>query len=196
MPRIGLGKGDDKMWKSAVLAGLLVCTVPICDVSAEARQFPFRGGDTIVMLGDSITRQHLHTNYIELYCLSRFPQYRLRFRNSGVDGDTVSRAMARLEWDVLAWKPSVTTIELGMNDAGSGPEHVPAYAEQLKNLVVRIRRAGVRPVLLTASPVNDGSTSDKMAEWNATLDKMAAEVVKLAKREDLPYADQFLALLD
>ena len=86
--------------------------------AAQAGEFPLRDGDIVAMAGDSITAQHLHSNYIEAYCVTRFPKWNLQFRNAGVGGDTVPRVLARLDTDVLCWKPTVVTIELGMNDAG------------------------------------------------------------------------------
>ena len=54
--------------------------------SIAAAEFPLRNGDTWVMAGDSITAQHLHSNYYEAYCFARYPKLTFRFRNSGVGG--------------------------------------------------------------------------------------------------------------
>jgi lysophospholipase L1-like esterase len=80
-------------------------------------QFPLKDGDTWVMIGDSITAQHLHSDYFEAFCYARFPKLEFRFRNSGVSGDTISNALARFDWDAGPWKPTVISVELGMNDA-------------------------------------------------------------------------------
>src|SRR5438270_6301939 len=76
-----------------------------------------RNGDTWVMVGDSITAQHLHTNYFEAYCFARFPGLTFHFRNSGVGGDRIPTALNRWQYDVARWQPTVVSIELGMNDA-------------------------------------------------------------------------------
>src|SRR2546423_14361929 len=83
-----------------------------------ADPFPLKDGDTWVMAGDSITAQHLHSNYFEAFCYARYPKLTFRFRNSGVGGDTVPRVLARFDWDVAPWKPTVVSVELGMNDQG------------------------------------------------------------------------------
>src|SRR5262249_2291366 len=80
--------------------------------------FPLAAGDTWVMAGDSITAQHLHSNYFEAFCYARYPKLTFRFRNSGVGGDTIPRVLARFDWDVAPWKPTVVSVELGMNDQG------------------------------------------------------------------------------
>ena len=38
-------------------------------------------------MGDSITEQHLYSNYVEMWTVSRFPQWKLTFRNAGIGGD-------------------------------------------------------------------------------------------------------------
>src|SRR6185312_6563043 len=56
--------------------------------TAVADDFFIHDGDRIVFLGDSITQQKLYTTYIEGYALTRHPQWKLSFRNTGWGGDT------------------------------------------------------------------------------------------------------------
>lgn len=158
--------------------------------------FPLKEGDTWVMAGDSITAQHLHSNYFEAFCYARFPQQTFRFRNSGVGGDTIPRVLARFDWDVAAWKPTVVSVELGMNDAGAGPDSAPRYIEQMGTLAQRIRAVGARPVFLAASAVNDGTSSKRLSGRNVTLDRYATALKEFAAKDGAPFADQFHALLD
>ena len=44
-----------------------------------------------------------------------------RFRNSGVGGHTIPTTLARFDCDIAAWKPTVVSVELGMNDQGGYP---------------------------------------------------------------------------
>src|SRR5689334_22497821 len=57
-------------------------------ISAFAGEFQIRDGDRVVFLGDSITEQRLYTTYIEAYALTRYPTWKLSFRNVGWGGDT------------------------------------------------------------------------------------------------------------
>jgi lysophospholipase L1-like esterase len=182
--------------KAFALAGALLLGMWAGSGAAQAGEFPLKEGDVVAMAGDSITAQHLHSNYIEAYCITRFPKWNLQFRNAGVGGDTVPTVLARLEYDVLCWKPTVVTIELGMNDAGPGPVSVEPYVKQMEKLIERIQAAGARPVFFTASPVNEGTTSAALKGRNLTLDQMATAVVELAGKRKLACADQFHALLD
>src|SRR5436305_1678479 len=83
-----------------------------------ADTFPLQEGDVWVMAGDSITAQHLHSNYFEAFCYARYPKKTFHFRNSGVGGDTIPRVLARFDYDVAAWNPTVVSVALGMRDGG------------------------------------------------------------------------------
>src|SRR6478735_843659 len=92
--------------------------------SAPARaraNFYLKDGDRIVFYGDSITDQRQYTTYIESYCVTRFPKNHYTFVHSGWGGDRVGGGGGgpidvRIKRDVIAYKPSVMTIMLGMND--------------------------------------------------------------------------------
>ena len=174
---------------------VLSAAILLFAASAQAGDVSLRDGDVVVMAGDSITAQHLHSNYIEAYCVTRFPKLNLHFRNAGVGGDKASRLIVRLDYDVFCWSPTVVSIELGMNDSGKGPEAIAPYLDQMGTLIARIRKAGARPALLTSSPVNDITTPNWVTR-NATLDAMATALVEFAAREEVPCADQFHPLFD
>jgi len=80
--------------------------------------FTLKEDERVVFLGDSITEQHLFSNFVETWLSLRFPKRRLSFFNAGWGGDTAPGSLARLDRDVLQLKPSLAVICLGMNDAG------------------------------------------------------------------------------
>jgi lysophospholipase L1-like esterase len=177
-----------------VFTGLLVLAVIACsEIRASAAEFPLRDGQTWVMAGDSITAQHLHSNYFEAFCFARYPELTFRFRNSGVSGDTVPKLLARFDWDVAAWKPQIVSVELGMNDQGG--YNVQQYLSNMSQLGDRIRSAGAQPVWLTSSPINNGGTSPDYA-GNAKLHDFAVALKDFSAKQDAPFADQFHALID
>ena len=163
------------------------------DDARTADAFPLQDGDTWVMVGDSITAQHLHSNYFEAFCFARYPKLTFCFRNSGVGGDTIPRVLARFDWDVAPWKPTVVSVELGMNDQGGfTPDK---FIAGMGTLDQTIRSAGARPVYFTASPVNSGDTLAKLTR-NARLRDYAVALKSFAAQQKAPFADQFHAVID
>ncbi len=155
--------------------------------------FPLKDGDVWVMAGDSITAQHQHSNYFEAYCYARFPNMKFAFRNSGVGGHTIPSTLARFDYDIAAWKPTVVSVELGMNDKG-GTE-TAKFIANMKVMVDRIRATGARPVILAPSPVNNGDTMAKLG-GNQRLHEYSVALKEFCAAEKIPYGDQFHALLD
>src|SRR5207249_815296 len=84
--------------------------------SARAEEFFFKDGDVVVMIGDSITEQHLYSNYVEMWTVSRFPGWKLTFRNVGIGGDRSTGGNERFQRDVVSFKPTAMTVDFGMND--------------------------------------------------------------------------------
>ncbi len=155
-----------------------------------------KDNDVWVMAGDSITAQRQHTNYIEAYYHTRFPNLNLHFRNSGIGGNTTGSVLARFDYDVAAWKPTIVSIELGMNDVGAGDD--PAkYIKGMRELIGKIRAIPAQPVLISSSPVDDGS---KLNDWKSDRCRRIhpyTEALKaLAAEEKIVFVDQYHPLLD
>ena len=148
------------------------------------------------MAGDSITAQRLHTNYIEAFYRTRYPKLNLRFRNSGIGGNRTGSVLGRFDYDVAAWKPTLVCIELGMNDVGAGDD--PAiYIKGMRELIKKIRDIKATPVLISSSPVNDGSLP---GTWKSDrcrrIDPYTNALKKLAEEEGIVCADQYHPLLE
>jgi lysophospholipase L1-like esterase len=178
----------------ALLIPLLLLSSPSGSRAAEPSQFPLRDGDLWVMVGDSITAQHLHSNYFEAFCYARYPNMKFAFRNSGVGGDTIPKAIARFDWDAAPWKPTVVSVELGMNDKGGFT--VDAYMDRMREFIGRVKGIGARPVYLSPSPVNNGDTIVKLDSGNKRLSDYAVALKKHAAEQKAPFADQFHQLVD
>jgi lysophospholipase L1-like esterase len=173
------------------LLALAVVCAPL--QSAGPDGFPLKDGDIWVMAGDSITAQHLHSNYFEAFCFARYPKLKFAFRNSGVGGHTIPTTLARFDYDIAAWKPTVVSVELGMNDKGGTPTE--KFVANMGMMTERIRSIKARPVIFAPSPVNDGSTMAKLG-GNQKLHDYSVALKEFAAKEKVPFADQFHQVID
>lgn len=175
-----------------LVGGILAVPGSAADPAAGA--FPLKNGDIWVMAGDSITAQHLHSNYFEAFCFARYPKMKFAFRNSGVGGHTIPSTLDRFDYDIAAWEPTVVSVELGMNDQGGTPPD--KFITNMGTMVERIRSIKARPVILSASPINDGTTLAELGGGNKRLHEYANALKEFCNKEQVPYADQFHALVE
>ena len=170
--------------------------LPAAARAADAPALAPKQNDLWVMAGDSITAQRQHSNYIEAFYRTRYPNLNLQFRNSGIGGNTTGSVLARFDYDVAAWKPTIVSIELGMNDVGAGDD--PArYIKGMRDLLKKIRDAGATPVLISSSPVNDGSLPGKfVGDRCRKIGPYTDALKKLAEEEKVVFVDQFNPLLE
>jgi len=177
-------------WLLSVAVLVAMAQLAAAETKAE---FPLKDGDIWVMAGDSITAQHLHSNYFEAFCFARYPNLKVAVRNSGVGGHTIPSTLARFDYDIAAWKPTVVSVELGMNDQGGTPTE--KFVANMGTMVERIRSIKARPVIFSASPMNNGNTMANLG-GNKRLHEYAVALKEFSAKESMPYADQFHALLD
>ena len=163
-------------------------------------KFLLEDGDRVVFYGDSITDQRLYTTFIETYVVTRFPRLKVWFVDSGVGGDRVTGGWAgpidvRLQRDVIAYKPTVMTIMLGMNDAsyrGWDDAIFNTYTTGYQHIIDTIKRAlpGIRITVIQPSPYDDVTRPPNIDEgYNAVLIRYGQFVKELGEREHLLVAD-------
>jgi len=152
------------------------------------------------MSGDSITAQRLHTNYIEAFFRTRYPQLHLHFRNSGIGGNRTGNIIERFDYDVAAWKPTIVSVELGMNDVGGTTAEVPdcaaGYISGMKKLADSIRALNAQPLFISSSPVNDGSVMGAWASVRCqTIHPFTDALKALGEKENIRMVDQYHPLI-
>ena len=124
---------------------------------AGDKPFLFQKGDRVTFLGDSITAQYQYSSDIELYLTTRFPEYKIVFLNAGIGGDTANGGAGRFQSSVLDDKPTVVTINFGMNDAGYGkfnPAANKVYVEKTAAMLAAAKAAGVRVAVVSPNAVD------------------------------------------
>jgi lysophospholipase L1-like esterase len=184
------------LFATAALAGL-----PAAAVRAQgADAFALKSGDKVVFYGDSITDQRQYTIFTEDYIVTRFPTRDIRFVHSGWGGDRVTGGGGgpidlRLDRDVVAYKPTVVTIMLGMNDASYRPydENIfQTYAKGYEHLVGKLKKdlPGVRLTLIQPSPFDDVTRPPSIeGGYNSVLVRYGVYLKDLATKEGATVAD-------
>jgi lysophospholipase L1-like esterase len=79
---------------------------------------PFKAGDRVAFVGNSITDGGHYHSYIWLYYMTHFPNMRITCFNAGIGGDAIGQIDNRFDDDVLSKQPTVLTLTWGMNDTG------------------------------------------------------------------------------
>lgn len=189
------------MWQ---LVRWCVVVMAVCGAgSARAADFFFKDGDTVVMIGDSITEQHLYSNFVEMWTVTRFPQWKLTFRNVGIGGDRSVGGNSRFARDVLLHKPTAMTVDFGMNDGGYrafGDDTFKPYMDGLQGMANQAKAANIRTAWVTPQPLDtaeQGPTA--LTGYNQTLEKFSDGVKVIADKNGGLFVDQFhpyLAALD
>lgn len=179
----------------SALAG--ICGAPLLAPRRGEAQtgFFFRDGDRVVMIGDSITEQLLHSNYVESFVVSRHPQWNLAFRNVGIGGDTSAGGNGRTARDILSFNPTAVTITFGMNDAGYrvpfDPARLTAYRNGLQGMLDQLKPKVERIAVLSSSPVEKKEDGRALEGYNQTLEVFAANAKEIAERNGAKFVDQF-----
>ncbi len=192
------------MMKRPVLLSLLAAlALPVASPAAPpaaSNPFALREGDRVVFYGDSITQDGAYARFVEEYVRTRFPRWDVRFYNAGVGGDTVRGGWAgpvdlRLQRDVVALRPTVVTIMLGMNDGGYkpfDPQTLATFGEGYRAIVAKLREAlpEVRLTLIRSSPFDDVARPPQFAPgYDDALRRLGCYVTTLAAKEKATVVD-------
>jgi lysophospholipase L1-like esterase len=188
------------MRKAAValvaLAALWAAPARAAD-AAKADKFFFKDGDVVVMDGDSITEQRLYSSYVEMWTVTRFPAWKLTFRNVGIGGDTSTGGNRRFQRDVVRFNPTAMTVDFGMNDGGYGAfkeDRFNAYVKGLQGMADQAKAAKIRVAWITPQPLDNadpGKDALKAPPYNETLEKFSDGLKEIAKKNDGLFVDQF-----
>src|SRR5262249_16247203 len=191
----------------------------ICS-SAFGSDFLLHDGDRVVFLGDSITEQRLYTTYIEVYALTRNPQWKLWFRNVGwgadtswlrqrshpdeanlFDGDDGGQqkmvedcVRGGLDRDVLPLKPTLVTVKFGMNDhsyQAFREDIFKAYVRSQTEIAQVLKAHGSRVVFLTPQPIEDKRPDLDKDARNQSLRRFSDGLKDVATKTGASFVGQF-----
>ncbi len=121
-------------------------------------------GITVAFLGGSITQGSLATTPERCYAYltyrwwqEKFPQSHITFINAGIGGTTSQFGVARVEEDVLRYRPDFVLTEFSVND-----ENTPHFQETYEGLVRRILKACPALMLMNNVCYDTGYSAEEL----------------------------------
>jgi lysophospholipase L1-like esterase len=168
-----------------------------------------KSGDKIAFLGDSITAGGWGSpiGYVKLVIAGLEANgVKAEPIPAGISGHKSDQMLARLQKDVLDKKPQWMTLSCGVNDVWHGKGGVPlddemaktelyaaqtnmaargTYKKNITEIVDKALAAGVKPVVLTATVIQEDLGNDLNAKLAPYNDFLRA----LAKEKNAPLAD-------
>lgn len=183
---------------------ILLTLLAVCFASANAQQVaPFKQGDRVCFVGNSITDGGHYHSYIWLYYMTHFPYVDMWMSNCGIGGDTSENILKRLDGDVFSKRPNVITLTFGMNDTGYyeyngnnaenfGNGKVEWSKSMYKKIEERLKGLpDTRIVLIGTSPYDDTSkfNKDVFRNKNSYMQKIVAFQDSAAKANKWEFVD-------
>ena len=174
------------LWLLAVLTVIGLAGTALAD---EKDAPSLKKGEKIVFLGDSITQGGVspkgYVTLIKTALAEKHKDLGIEVVGAGISGNKVPDLQKRLEKDVLAKKPTLVVIYIGINDVWHG-ETDPAkgtpkdkYEAGLKEIIGKIKDSGARVVLCTPTVIGEKKAGTN--KLDAKLDEYAEVSRKVAK---------------
>jgi lysophospholipase L1-like esterase len=177
-------------------------TYKLIDAPA-AQEFLLKPGDRLAICGDSITEQKMYSRIMETYLTVCVPQLGVTVRQFGWSGERAPGFLARMENDVLRFKPTVATTCYGMNDHRYQPyenQWGQEYRQSSTAIVRLFQRHNVRVIQGSAGTVGKMPAWVKQAkgdveDLNHSLAEFRNIGLSVACDEKAAFADVFCPML-
>lgn len=146
----------------------------------------------VVFFGDSITQAGIKPGgYIDRL-RTMMPADQFELIGAGVSGNKIYDLFLRMDDDVLAQKPDVVVVWVGVNDVwhkatsgtGTDPDKFVRFYEAV---VKKLQAANVRVVLCTPAAI--GEKTDMTNQQDGDLNQYSEFIRDLAKRQNLSLVD-------
>ena len=164
---------------------------------------PVQQKKKIIFFGDSITQAAVKPNgYIDvmnamLKDQKLDAQYELI--GAGVGGNKVYDLYLRMEEDVLAKKPDIVVIYIGVNDvwhkqsSGTGTD-ADKFVRFYNAIIAKLKAQNIKVVI--ATPAVIGERTDFSNQLDGDLNRYSTIIRGIAQKESLPLIDLRKAFLD
>lgn len=157
--------------------------------------------DMVAIVGDSITEQKRYSKFIEAYLLATRPDLGLRVIQLGWGGERAPGFVARMENDLMPFRPNVVTLCYGMNDGSYTAYNYTIgklYEDNMRKIIETLKKANVSVIVGTPGAVDTKTwrTPDQSRVYNENLGKLGEIDSKLAKEYSERFADLHPLMLE
>jgi isoamyl acetate esterase len=145
----------------------LILILPLLSILSCGHEVSMlRTNDRIIFFGDSITLLGVKPNgYITIIkdSLSK-KSPSIEIIGEGIGGDKVPDLLARIDTDVIAKKPTIVVVYIGINDVwhfttpGLSGTSEEIYEAGLEKIIGKIQKSGARVILCTPSVIGEKKT--------------------------------------
>lgn len=156
------------------------------------RGLRIKAGQQIVAIGDSITQASGYLRAMDAVFAQQYPDLKIpKIVNVGISGQKAEDLVKRFEKDVVARKPAIVTISIGINDVWHRLDKphddkvLDAYKQNVEKMVEMAQAAKVRVYLVAPTVIGE----DPKTEGNMRLAKYIAAGKDIARRHKCTYVD-------
>ncbi len=160
--------------------------------------------DMVAICGDSITEQKLYSVFLEDYFLMCQPAAGLRCAQFGWGGEKAGGFLARIDHEVLPFKPTVVTTCYGMNDgnyATMTQATGDTYRQAMTAVVEKLKAGGVKSIVVGSPGCVDAAAfypnmPYAAEDYNKTLAALRGIAMEVAQKEGTGFADVYTPMME
>ncbi|MCX5677001.1 MAG: SGNH/GDSL hydrolase family protein [Planctomycetota bacterium] len=179
--------------RTRIIAVLVAGVVLLTGLAVGAAEKPVLAkGDHLAIAGDSITEQKIYSRYMEDYLTMCTPQLDIGCIQLGWGGERAPGFLARMNQDLLPFRPTVVTTCYGMNDGsyrayddGIGK----TYGDAMREIVERLKKAGATVVIGSPGAVDTNAWKGPADVYNENLGRLKEIGRQLAADQGMPFAN-------
>ncbi|UII19545.1 SGNH/GDSL hydrolase family protein [Fulvivirga ligni] len=166
---------------------------------------PFKEGEKVAFVGNSITEAGFYEEYIWLYYMTHFPDRRIEVINVGIGGDVSRQIDARIESDAFALNPTVVVVTFGMNDSGyheyngDNPQQfaddkVKESNKYFQEIIKKLKaKPNVEKIIMSTSPYDETMKNEQnyFPGKSKTIERIVAFQKEEAAKYNWPFVDLY-----
>jgi lysophospholipase L1-like esterase len=186
------------------VACAVLCSLALIHPAQADELLPLKKGERIVFLGDSITQGGVgpkgYVTKIKEELQAKHKDLDIEIIGAGISGNKVPNLQSRVDKDVIAKKPTIVYIYIGINDVWHG-EKDPAkgtspekFEAGLKEVIGKCTAAGAKVILCTPTVIGEKKAGANSLD--AKLDEYAGISRKVAAELKIPLCDLRKAFVD